>query len=329
MIAAALSVRSLLHLQGIDTGFSTEHVQTMRVDLNFSEVPGPADRSPGSGGRSSDDLTRIDGVVTAGGAGTVPLDGRQLGLVALIPSNRRASEAANERRVGGAGVARQPAGGVARLLRGARPAAAGRPHLRIGRPARRALVVVVNESLARRRWPGASAIGQRLRFDRVQPTTVVGVVEDTRQRLDRPAGRGNLFPAAAGAVSCRRTGWCGPACRRPISKERSRAWCAAIDPEQPVDNFRSLESFRADRCCRRGSPRRGQPVLAAGAGDHGDGHRRVIGYAVQQRRHEFGVRLALGAVRLASSGMVLGDGLSPGRARPGSPDAARRWCCCR
>ena len=37
MIAATLAVRGLLHLQGIDTGFITIGVQTMRVDLNFSK----------------------------------------------------------------------------------------------------------------------------------------------------------------------------------------------------------------------------------------------------------------------------------------------------
>jgi putative ABC transport system permease protein len=36
-VAAVLSVRSLLHLQGIDTGFTATNVQTMRLDLNFTK----------------------------------------------------------------------------------------------------------------------------------------------------------------------------------------------------------------------------------------------------------------------------------------------------
>ena len=75
-IAATLAVRSLLHLQGIDTGFSTIGVQTMRVDLNFRRY---------HEGRSIVVLAELEqrvaampGVVGVGGTGVLPLDGERL-----------------------------------------------------------------------------------------------------------------------------------------------------------------------------------------------------------------------------------------------------------
>jgi predicted permease len=317
-IAAALSVRSLLHLQGIDAGFSTEHVQTMRVDLNFTKY----DSYPAITAfwrRLEGELTAIPGVVSAGGAGTVPLDGQPLGSSTFTLEGP--GSAANVSPDGPDETARglpraslrvASAGYFAalgqRLVEGrtflpddespASPASPGRA------------VVVINQTLARRHWPGTTAVGGRLRFDGSRTTmTVVGVVDDTRQKLDQPPQAEMYLPLLQTRQLA--TNWLVRSSLPPEEVERrARAIVRGIDAEQPVDNFRALESFRADSLL----PSR---VTATVVGLFSvltlaittTGIAGVLGYAVQQRRREFGVRLALGAQRSRVVAMVVGDGI--------------------
>ena len=306
MIAATLAVRSLLHLQGIDTGFTTVDVQTMRVDLNFSKY---------RDGRSiavfwqevERRLAALPGVIGVGGTGVVPLDGQRLDSLLYTVEGR----------------ASQPAQDVMPItpranLRVASPgyfAALGQRVLNgrvfgAGDTRDAPLVVVVNDLLARRWWPGATAVGHSIRIDGMRPALVVGVVENARQRLDEPAGEEIYFPLFQSSQLSTR--WL---VRSSLSaadlQERARAVVAAADPQQPLDDFRSLESFRDDFLL----PSRVTAsvvslfsVLAlviTATGIAG-----VVGYTVQQRRREFGVRLALGAPRRRVLGMVLCQSLS-------------------
>jgi putative ABC transport system permease protein len=83
-----------------------------------------------------------------------------------------------------------------------------------------------------------------------------------------------------------------------------------VDPEQPVDNFRTFEEVRADSIA---SPRLTAILLglfaslalivtATGIGG-------VIAFSVGQRTQEIGIRVALGARRTAVMWMVLKQGL--------------------
>lgn len=174
-------------------------------------------------------------------------------------------------------------------------------------------VVVVNESFARRYWPGESAIGYRISVDHpdVVWRTIVGVVADVQERgyvLDpkpaiyAPVAQQSLWHASELIV---RTGGDPltllPAVRRIVSN---------VDPEQPVAAVRTMEDILdltvADRRQQMAllGTFSGLALLLASLGIYG-----VLSYLVTQRSREIGLRIALGASRPTVIRMVMRRGM--------------------
>jgi len=83
----------------------------------------------------------------------------------------------------------------ARLIRGRLFAAADE--------IQRAQVVVINQAMAHRYWPGQDPVGRRIRPAQAGPgwsREVVGVIEDVRQVAERPARPEMYFPFADAAI---------------------------------------------------------------------------------------------------------------------------------
>ena len=168
-------------------------------------------------------------------------------------------------------------------------------------------VVVINEALARRFFPGQDPIGQSLWVGHAQalPTlprrTIVGVVGDARwSGLDEPAGPEAWVPYAqqAGTEDILRTMFVvfHAAGDAEAAMPAVRAQVARADPDLPLTSVRSLGS-RVDEAVWR------QRLAAAALGALGIaalavalmGVLAVTSYLVGRRSHEMGVRLALGA----------------------------------
>ncbi|MCL4402462.1 MAG: ABC transporter permease [Acidobacteria bacterium] len=160
-------------------------------------------------------------------------------------------------------------------------------------------VAVINETMASAYWPGEDPVGKRFRLNPRSGRswiTVVGVIHDVKHfGLD-----GKRWPEAYFAE--RQRGWpnmrvvvrttADPQALMPVIRTTLRR----IDPNIPVAEVRSMEKIVADSV----APRRlsmvlvtsfaGLALLLASIGTYG-----VISNSVVERRHELGIRMALGA----------------------------------
>jgi len=306
LAAAGLMLRTLWKLSDVDTGFSTDRVLTARMSMNFTRYR-TNDQRREFQDRILERLSEEPGVSSVALAGTFPLNegGPGNGQYRIegrsVPSSDKLPRADFQRvsaeyfRTIGVPVLRGRA--IAATDSFEAPQAA-----------------VINRHMASRVWPGADPVGQRIGIEsdpgKISWATIVGVVGDVRQYslteppLDQVYLSIRQYPGMA--LTCLIRTNVDPKRMEPIV----RAVVHAIGPEQPVDRFRTLDDVRADAL---DSPRLTATLLLlfatvalaiTAAGIAG-----VIAFSVGQRRREFGIRMALGALPGTVRAMVLRQGM--------------------
>ncbi|MGC1869923.1 MAG: ABC transporter permease [Acidobacteriaceae bacterium] len=173
-------------------------------------------------------------------------------------------------------------------------------------------VVVIDENLAKRYWPGQSAIGQHVRFSSRFGSIsawreVVGVVGHVRlSSLAEDTGKGIMYAPYAQspvpmAIFVVRTDQDPYALRNTLQRS-----VAAIDPTQTVFNIDTLHSLVQESLTGRRlivwllSGFAFLALILAIIGIYG-----LISYTAAQRTTEIGIRMALGAERVQIVAMVL------------------------
>jgi predicted permease len=179
---------------------------------------------------------------------------------------------------------------------------------RAGRPS----VVIVNETMAKRYWPGGSAVGRHVVFDpQAPPLQIVGVVADVKYRTLREAASPSFYlplaqdAARRGVLHVRTEG--DP---RAILPDVRRL-LADVDPAVPLTSIRTLRdqatlNMNDERVAMLIAVSLGaSALLLAAVGLYGS-----ISYMVGQRTRELGVRIALGATARDIRRTVLAQGLT-------------------
>lgn len=313
LVGAGLLVRSFVLMMSEPLGFDPENLLTMQIFLPESHYPQPANLQ--NFYQAVVDRTAVlPGVKSASAVNYLPLTGWSgfcdfdIAGRAMPPSGERFTaqyRTADWRYLHTMGI----------------PIEQGRDFASSDGPDSQA-VALINEALAHRYWPNEDPVGQQIRlifpaqlrpWDAIPhqgPVTIVGVVGDTRDWAWSEPKIAQLYlpdtqnPSRVMHLVVRSAG-------DPTQLTSAvRHAVESVDPNQPVTDVKTMDDYLSVVLAQR---RLNMTLLAffavvsallAAIGIYG-----VMGYAVTQRSHEIGIRMALGAEPHDVLRMIVGDGM--------------------
>jgi putative ABC transport system permease protein len=295
MVAAGLTLRTLLRLEHTDGGFSPSGVTTARIYMlkpnQYEFYSALLER-----------VRRISGVQSVALSSTFPLSSRGDGPEFDYPLEVHAETPSASPKRGFASVRAVTPGyfqtiGMS-LLRGRDFNASDNQQAPIA--------VIVNQHLASHHWPAGDAVGKEVAFSREERGTIVGVVSDVRQY--------GLDKEPVDEAYCAFAQTHNEAMNLVVRGARSAAEMAPeiswivhdLDPDAVIADVQALSEVRRESL----TPRRNTAIFLGvfavlAMAITASGISGLMALEVGERKHEIGIRMALGATpgRVMSSMM--------------------------
>jgi putative ABC transport system permease protein len=300
LVAAGLMIRSIVQLLHVDPGFDPRHLMQVKIEL-------PLARYQDFGRRQTfcrqiaEQISALPGfvsvaIVAGGGGMEFTVEGQQTPFMPSVincsPGSHDYLQTMGIPLLDGRSLADEAVRGDSNAI-------------------------LVNEAMVRRLWPNENPIGKRIRSSGGAPwLTVVGIVKNTRlwsyvqdpqPTLYQPLNWVNPLRAPPSHIELvvRTTA-------DPLDLAKAvRLEVQGLDKDLPVSEFRKFETTLAETSAERRfymtllNVFASIGVLFSVAGIYG-----VLSHFVEQRTHEIGVRMALGAERSAVLWLVVKHGMA-------------------